>query len=129
AGLVAAVAYNALVVLLNAGLGYFGNIVIQDRTGVDVPWWLISLVGTLLVAFLGYRSVALAGVAVRVLIAAEIGLLLVLDLAIIGSKGLDAFPTAAIDPSNLFTVGSFGIGMMFAFASFTGFESAAIYAE
>ncbi|WP_432181769.1 APC family permease [Streptomyces sp. NBC_00063] len=129
AGLTAAVAYNALVVLLNAALGYFGNIVLLDRTGVDVPWWAISLAGTVIVALLGYRSVDLAGVVVSVLIVAEIGLILALDVAVVVSKGLDAFPVTAFDPSRLLSTGSVGIGLMFAFASFTGFESAAIYAE
>ncbi|WP_432168352.1 APC family permease [Streptomyces sp. bgisy031] len=129
AGLTAAVAYNALVVLLNAALGYFGNIVLLDRTGADVPWWAISLAGTVIVAFLGYRSVDLAGVVVSVLIVAEIGLILALDIAVVLSKGLDAFPATAFDPARLLSSGSVGIGLMFAFASFTGFESAAIYAE
>ncbi|MFF3885515.1 APC family permease [Streptomyces sp. NPDC001914] len=129
AGLVATVAYNALVALLIAGLGYFGNLVVQQQLNLDVPWWAISGAGVALAGVLGYTSVDLAGLVVSVLIAAEIGLIVVLDVAVVASKGLAAFPLAALDPSHIFTTGSLGIGMMFAFASFTGFESAAIYAE
>ncbi|MGZ2362417.1 APC family permease, partial [Streptomyces sp. 372A] len=125
AGMVAVVAYNALVALLIAGFGYFGNLVVQQQLRADVPWWAISAAGVLLAGVLGYRNVDLVGVVVSVLLVAEIGLIVALDVAIVVSKGVDAFPVVALDPGKLFDTGSLGIGMMFAFASYTGFESAA----
>jgi amino acid transporter len=43
-------------------------------------------------------------------------------------KGYEALPMASVAPGNLFT-GAVGVTMMFAFMSFIGFESAALYGE
>ena len=59
---------------------------------------------------------------------AEIAVLTVLDLAIIGHRGASALPVESMAPGNVFT-GAIGVTMMFAFMSFIGFESAALYGE
>ncbi len=129
AALVAVIAYNAMVLLLVAGLGYYGAMVLQVLAGVTVPWWILAAAGIAIVGFLGYRQIDVAGSVLAVLLVVEVGVLVALDIAIIAHKGLDAFPTAAIDPRLMFSTGSIGLGLMFAFQSFVGFESAAIYAE
>ncbi|KAA3441979.1 amino acid permease [Mesorhizobium sp. SARCC-RB16n] len=129
AGLVAVVAYNAMTLALVSGVGYFASLNMHDMAGIDVPWWLFAFVSTAIIAVLGYRSAELAGSILRILIALELGILLVLVLAIIAQKGAAAFPLVSLDPTAIFTTGSVGLGLMFALSSFIGFESAAIYAE
>jgi amino acid transporter len=133
AGMAAAVlaiaAYCALTLLLVAGVGYFGNLVLDLLTGASVPWWAFSAVAVAVIGFMGIREINVAGSVLVPLLALELVVLLVLDISIVAHKGFDAFPLAAMDPTNMFTTGSFGLGLMFAFSTFLGFESAAIYAE
>ena len=58
----------------------------------------------------------------------EFAILIVFDLGVLGHKGGQALPVAALSPHNVFS-GSIGIALMFAFTSFVGFESAALYGE
>ena len=59
----------------------------------------------------------------------EIGILLILDVAVIGAKGKAALPGISFSPHTFLHGGSAGIGLMFAFGAFVGFESAALYGE
>jgi len=129
AAVVAVVAYNALTLLLVAGVGYFGNLVLGLLTGITISWWIISAIAIAIVGLMGLREINVAGNVLAILLAVEVLALIVLDLSIIVHKGMDAFPLAAMDPTSMFTTGSIGLGLMFAFSTFLGFESAAIYAE
>src|SRR6202012_1508520 len=55
-------------------------------------------------------------------------LLLVMDVAIVGERGLSAFSFNSFAPSTVFS-GSAGIAMLFVFNSFIGFEGTASYSE
>jgi amino acid transporter len=52
----------------------------------------------------------------------------VLDVAVIAAKGTSALPATSMDPRVVLS-GAVGVTMMFAFTSFIGFESAALYGE
>src|SRR5258708_5472507 len=56
AALVAVIAYDAVAVELVAGLGYFGQLVVQQQTGVNLPWELYAAFGVAAAALLGYRT-------------------------------------------------------------------------
>ncbi|MCQ4128280.1 APC family permease [Rhodococcus erythropolis] len=129
AAVIAICAYLALTLLLLAGVGNFGSTVADRLTGNDVPWWIFAGIALAVVAVMGAREISVAGNVLAVLLGIEILAIVVLDVAIVSDKGLAAFPLAAMNPGDLFTVGSFGLGVMFAFTTFLGFESAAIYAE
>ena len=45
AALVAVIAYNAVAVEFVAGLGYFGQVIVQQQTGVSLPWELYAAFG------------------------------------------------------------------------------------
>lgn len=126
---VAVIAYNALTVLLVATVGYFGSLVVDLLTDVTVSWWILSAGAIVIVGFLGLRQIDVAGKVLALLLGVEILTLVILDVAIVANKGLDAFPAAAMDPTAVLSTGSIGLGLMFAFGTFLGFESAAIYAE
>lgn len=129
ATVIAIIAYLSLTLLLLAGVGNFGNTVTMVLTGRDVPWWVFSAVALALVAVLGMREITIAGNVLAIMLGVEILAIVVLDITIVAHKGLDAFPLEAMSPTGLFAAGSFGLGIMFAFTTFLGFESAAIYAE
>ncbi|MTD54312.1 APC family permease [Amycolatopsis pithecellobii] len=129
AATIAIIAYNALTLLLVAGVGYFGTMVVELLTGATMPWWALSAVAIVVVGFLGLRAVDIASTVLAVLLSAEVLTLVILDIAIVAKVGLHAFPVAAMNPVAMFSTGSIGLGLMFAFTTFLGFESAAVYAE
>jgi amino acid transporter len=128
--LVAVLAYNAMAVGLAGAFGYFGNLALQQDFSIDVPWQVCAAVGVVTVAAFGYRQVDVSARVLAVLMVAEIAILLVLDVAVIGDRGGAALPTTSFAPHTIFAAGgSLGVGLMFAFSAFIGFESAALYGE
>jgi amino acid transporter len=124
---VAALAYVALAVGSGAAFGYFGALV-TAQAGAPVPWGVLTAAGVLIVAVFGFRSADVSARFLGVLMALEFAVLLVLDALVVGEKGVTALPLESFSPAELFG-GSLGIAMMFAFTSFVGFESAALYGE
>jgi amino acid transporter len=82
----------------------------------------------ILVAVLGYREIAISARLLALLMAGEIGVLLALDIAILARHGISALPAASFSPHQV-TGPGMGVALMFAFVSFIGFESAALYGK
>jgi amino acid transporter len=125
---VAVLSYNALAAGLVGAFGYFGSVVLDGAGFHHVPWLAVSAVGWAITAILGYRSVDVSAKVLAVLMTAEIAILLLLDFGIIHHQGSSALPLHVFAPSTVFS-GALGLALMFAFASFIGFESAALYGE
>ncbi|WP_371600607.1 APC family permease [Streptomyces sp. NBC_00564] len=104
------------------------NSLVTGYGGPDVPWWLWSGGLLLLVALLGYRSIDVGTKVLAVLLVLEVGIVAVVVVAILAQGGADGIDVTSFTPS-AFTSGSPGIGVMFAVASFVGFEATAIYGE
>jgi len=126
-GLVAVISYNAASIGLTGAFGYFAKLA-GDAYGLHLPWEVWSGAAILVAGVLGYRQIDVSARVLALLMIAEIGVLAVLDFAIIASKGLHALPLASMSPSTVFS-GAVGVSMMFAFMSFIGFESASLYGE
>jgi amino acid transporter len=126
-GLVAVIAYNAITIGVLGAFGYFAQSIAQSH-GLNMPWEVWAGAGALVVAVLGYRQVDLCARVLALLMIGEIGVLLALGLAVIAHRGGAALPAVSFSPAVALGGGA-GVAMMFAFASFTGFESAALYGE
>jgi len=124
---VATLGYGALAIGLPASFGYFTSLVLTSL-GVNAPWWACTAFAVVAVAFLGYRNVELSAKILGVLMVLEFAVLIVLDLLIVGDQGAAAVPWESFSTTEILG-GSFAIGAMFAFTSFVGFESAALYGE
>ena len=96
--------------------------------GPDLPWWLWALVLIGTVSVLGYRSIDLGAKVLGVLLVLEIGIVLALSVAVFAQGGADGIDVQSFTP-DAFLSGSPGIALMFAIASFIGFEATAIYGE
>ncbi|MBY4214123.1 APC family permease [Rhodococcus fascians] len=96
--------------------------------GPDLPWWLWALVLIGIVSVLGYRSIDLGAKVLGVLLVLEIGIVLALSVAVFAQGGADGIDAQSFTP-DAFLSGSPGIALMFAIASFIGFEATAIYGE
>jgi amino acid transporter len=127
AGYLAAVSYTALTTGLAGAVGYFVHLVLA-AVDIHVPWIVATAVALMIVATLGYRSVTLSAKVVGVLITLELAIVALMDFGILAHRGLAALPSASLSPHQVLG-GSLGIGLMFAFTSFVGFESAALYGE
>ncbi|WP_457030200.1 APC family permease [Kitasatospora sp. P5_F3] len=126
-GFIALLAYNCATIGLVGALGYFTQLVLADH-GLNLPWELCAAVGLAAVAVLGYRDIAVSARVLAVLMIGEIGVLAALDLAVLGRHGTSALPAASFSPE-VATGPGLGVSLMFAFVSFIGFESAALYGK
>jgi amino acid transporter len=128
AGMLAMFAYN----VLQMGLyGLFGAVVaatVGAEFGVQLPWWVYSLLAMASVAFLGYRQVDLSARLLSVLVIVEYLAILTLDLMILTSGGAHGVNLDSFRLENIFS-GTPSIGMLFCFAAFIGFEATTIYGE
>lgn len=122
---VALLAYNCLLLGL---LGQFG-VFAQDllgRWGWDVSWQPLAVMALVLVGTLGYLEIDLSARVLGVLMIAEVLILFVFDVLVIGRA--DSLDTDAFVPGNVFS-GAPGVALLFAFTCFVGFEATTIYGE
>ncbi len=111
--------------------GYIGaaiNDLVTSHGGPQVPWYIYALAMMGVVATLGYRHIELSGRILGVLLICEVGIVLVIDAAVIGSGGADGMSTAALHPGNFFA-GAPGIALIFAIAGYIGFEATAVFRD
>ena len=127
AAFVALVAYVGFTIGMAAFFGFFLNLTLV-ASGVHLSWLVYAVAGIAVVAFFGYRNIDLSSAVLGALMTAEILVLAIFDGAVILRRGLEAFPLHSFAPSTALSPG-FGVALMFAFTSFIGFESAALYGE
>lgn len=118
--------YSLLMVAVSAYLGAAAHNVTETFLGVSVPWWCLTAAGLAAIGYLGYRNVELSARVLGVLLIAEVGIVGLVDLAIVlrgGDSGLTAQPLTW----DAFTSGATGTGIMFAVFGFVGFEATAVF--
>jgi len=96
--------------------------------GPDLPWWVWALLFMVVVGLLGYRNIDVGTKVLGVLLTLEIGVIAVVAVAVLAQGGADGIDVRSFTPSAFFS-GAPGISIMFAVASFIGFEATAIYGE
>jgi amino acid transporter len=96
--------------------------------GPDLPWWVWAFVLMAVVALLGYRNIDVGTKVLGVLLTLEIAVIAVVAVAVLVQGGADGIEFSSFTPSAFFS-GAPGISIMFAIASFIGFEATAIYGE
>jgi amino acid transporter len=145
-GLVGAVAYMSIEAALLGGMAYFAQGTMESRLGIVVPWPIIAIVGLVLIAALSYFDVDLSLKVLGIALALEVGILLVMDFAILFQGAGKDFVAgdltveggglngAALNPANAFknspvAGAAAALGVFMAFWSWVGFEAAPNYAE
>jgi amino acid transporter len=99
---------------------------VQHHGGPAVPWFVWSVLVLAIVGSLGYRHIELSGKVLGVLLVAEVAIVLVFDAVVVG-RG-EHLSTAFLQPPQVVS-GSLGIAIMFAIASFIGFEATAVFRD
>lgn len=111
--------------------GYIGaavNDLVTSHGGPAVPWYLYALAMLAVVGTLGYRHIEVSGKVLGVLLICEVGIVLVINAAVISKGGADGLSTAALHPGNFFS-GAPGIALIFALAGYIGFEATAVFRD
>ena len=116
--MIQAAVYGLIGVLISSG--------VSDLGGPSIAWWVWALVIAAFTGILGYRHIELSSKVLGLLLVAEIGIVLILDIAIMAKGGNQGLSMASFKPSEVMS-GAPGIGLMFAVAGFIGFEATAIF--
>jgi amino acid transporter len=121
--------YNAIQLGLYGGIGYYAQQYVAERSRIDLPWWVYSFTAMLACLLLGIRRIEAGARVLAILLTLETGVIAVLDIAIIAhGGGIERFSLAPFSVDAV-RAGSIGVALMFAHASFIGFEGTAIYGE
>lgn len=155
-GFVATMAYIVFEGSIIGILAYFANATVNSWFHTDVNWFILGLIGIAVIAVLGYYDINIAAVVLGVFLVCEVLLLGALSLSILfHGGGHDGLVGSVLNPIQGFSSlgaggtapghsGSFGlkgaggaalpagtaaIGLFFAFWSWVGFETTAVYGE
>ncbi|MGE0170353.1 MAG: APC family permease [Nocardioides sp.] len=122
----ALVSYVILLIGLYALLGVFASAAAEQYLGLNVQWWLCTFAFLAVIALLGYRDIEVSAKVLGVALVLEGLVVLVVDVAILSKGGDSGLSAAPLDVSSVFD-GAPGLGLMFAFFAFVGFEATAVF--
>ncbi len=120
--------YTTVQVAVHAYVGTIIGASIAGLGGPDIPWWVWALAVVAIVGVLGYRHIDLSSKVLGVLLVLEVGIALVMSLAVTFTGGADGLSLETFAPSEIVS-GAPGVGLMFAIAAFIGFEATAVFRD
>ncbi|MFE7564650.1 APC family permease [Kitasatospora sp. NPDC057500] len=133
-GLLAVLAY---IVFEAAVVGFFAYALrglVAAQLGVELPWGWYAALGLLVIGVMAWFDLHLTARVLGVALVLEVTVLGAVSLAVLFTGGgPDGMVGEALDPLNAFrgvgSGGGAGLGLFFAFCSWVGFESTAMYGE
>ncbi len=129
-GMLAVLAYIVFEASIVGVFSYFTKTTVHDQLGIDLPWIVYAAAMIAITAALAHFDINLTAKALGVMLIAEIAVLFAVATAVlIAGGGPDGIPVEPLNPKNAFTGASAGLGLFFAFWSWVGFESTAMYGE
>lgn len=133
AAFVALLGYNTMQIGLYGLFGLIGSSAL-GLFGIHVDWWVTALIGWALIAICGYRQVDLSLKVLSILVGCEFLIVILFDIMVLAKGGGLGGPHHTTINFSSFTFDSLtsgapAIGMLFAAASFVGFEATTIYSE
>jgi amino acid transporter len=142
AGSLSTAAYISIEAALIGIFSVFADGLMNNQFGVSLPWVVYGLIAVLVIGILSYRDISLAAKVLGVVLVIEVALLSIMAFAVLfQGGGPDGLMPESINPLNAFTslpenaygtgvaAGVAGIGLLFAFWSWVGFEATAIFGE
>lgn len=125
--------FVAYALLAPAEVGLIGSYLqstFQAEFGIHVPWWLIGMVPAAAMVALACRGIAASLKTALVLFAAEVLVIIVLAVIILGRGGADGVSLRPLSPSaSPHGFSGLATGFVFAALSFVGFEAATTLSE
>ncbi|MER6955717.1 MULTISPECIES: APC family permease [unclassified Streptomyces] len=129
-GLLATFAYVVFEPALIGIFSSFATTTLKDQTGLDIPWWAFAVLMLAVNATGTWFGVSVAEKLLVVLLATEVTVLAAMAISVaFHGGGPDGFSLDPVNPVNAFKGTSAGLGLFFAFWSWVGFESTAMYGE
>jgi amino acid transporter len=129
-GLLATFAYMVFEPSLAGIFATFAANAFADQVHLHISWWVFAAVILAVNAFGTWFGVTVAEKLLIVLLVTEVTVLTVTAVSVaLHGGGPDGFSFAPLNPVNAFHGASAGLGLFFAFWSWVGFESTAIYGE
>lgn len=125
---IAVLAYAGMLIGLFGQFSVFTADLFSSLFGWAVPWQAIAIGGVVIAGVFGYRDIQLSAKVLGVLMVLEVVILIVFDVAVIAVGGSEGINFDAFTPANVVTPEA-GVGLLFAFACFVGFEATVIYGE
>ena len=100
--LLALLSYTAVQGAVYGYLGYVLGRLVSSYGGPSLPWWLWTALAVAIVGLLGYRRIELSSKVLSVLLIAEVGIVLLLDVFVVGKGGgPEGLSTAMFQPSEI----------------------------
>lgn len=122
-------AYALLVPAELALMGSYAHDLLKQH-GIDVPWVAVSLVAAAAMTLLSVRGIADSIKTALILFAAEVAVILVLSVVVLGKGGAHGLSAEPFNPAqSLHGVSGIALGMVYGVLSFIGFEAAATLGE
>ncbi len=147
-GLLATMAYVVFEGSLIGIFAYFANNALNQWFSWDVNWLILAVIGIAIVAIFGYYDINIAAALLGFFLVCEVILLGLLAFSVLfKGGGPDGLMTSVINPVNAFKslpegggygvklgdavlpAGAAAIGIFFAFWSWVGYETTAVYGE
>ena len=128
ASFVALAAYFCSIITLLGFFGFAAHGLLVTLFDLDVPWFFLCLIAIVACVALGRSNLELGAKVLGLLLIAELGILLVLAVAVIFTGGAEGITVQSWNPVGLFGSG-LGVSLAFGYASYIGFEQTAIYSE
>lgn len=146
AGALATMAYVVFEGSLVGIFSYFADDALDQWFGWNVDWLVLAALCIAVIAVFGYFDISLAAIVLGVFLVAEVVLLAALAISVlVKGGGPDGLVLSSINPLKAFSslpgdsgvqvdgaplaAGSAAIGLFFAFWSWVGFETTAVYGE
>jgi len=126
--IVAVIAYLGTCMSMAGNTGFFTMSAISENGGPHIKWWIISIAVVILVGILSSFGIDVSAKIVMVLCTYEFCIVMMVVIAIMVKDGLGSFTFSSFNPRVIFQ-GAPGVGLVFAFCLFLGFEATAIYSE
>jgi amino acid transporter len=121
----AVLGYNCFMAGATATSGFFTDFVLDDLFGINLGWEVWSAISLAGILVLGRRGVDVSAKILGVSLVLEVSILLVMDVSVLVQEGWDF---GAFSPDLVFGSGV-GLGLLFVFTCFLGFEAAALFGE
>jgi amino acid transporter len=142
-GMLATFAYVVFEGSLIGGCAYFANDAVNTIVGVNIPWLVFAIGATVAIGVLCHFHISVTAAILGVTLTCEVLILLALAFSVIFSGGgpdgfmlnqtvllnnaFESLPAGAFGTAA--AAGSMAIGLFFAFWSWVGFETTAVYGE
>lgn len=126
AALVGLIGYSAMPVTFLVPIGDQTSQLLAKHTGVTLPWWVLAVPAVLAMGVLGTWRIQTVVRLLGGVLAAQLLLIAVFDVATLAQPGPEGVSTAALNPASLLSSGV-GPALAFVLVGFVGFEIVASY--